>query len=251
VCLLPLQATINSVSVLIYEALNGSTFFSYSLALGTQTANPILYPYLVITQLDGGKPTPIMDFSLDQAFHVFNMVANFAYSRWSNIYPDLKHRIVTMQAKLIAEMEAVEKKVLELYSQGHKEHAIEMATNHSFAAGDKLTKDWVKVYGELLVRHRDGFIISRDKTNKACACYYDDVDLPDNWYARIIAENGAMYSFLGGTDPHHLPTTTTADAQEIRSPTKVNKSKTKGMDSSKGKGRGGGFTPVYNEEAIM
>ena len=37
---------------------------------------------------DGVTP-PMMEFSLDSAFYVFNLVANWAYSRWDAIYPDV------------------------------------------------------------------------------------------------------------------------------------------------------------------
>lgn len=37
---------------------------------------------------DGVTP-PLMTFSLDSAFYVFNLVANWAYSRWDAIYPDV------------------------------------------------------------------------------------------------------------------------------------------------------------------
>jgi hypothetical protein len=46
---------------------------------------------------DGVTP-PLMTFSLDSAFYVFNLVANWAYSRWSVIYPDVYSRIIATEA---------------------------------------------------------------------------------------------------------------------------------------------------------
>jgi hypothetical protein len=46
---------------------------------------------------DGVTP-PLMTFSLDSAFYVFDLVANWAYSRWSVIYPDVYSRIIATEA---------------------------------------------------------------------------------------------------------------------------------------------------------
>src|SRR5687767_4389600 len=46
---------------------------------------------------DGVTP-PLMTFSLDSAFYAFNLVANWAYSRWSVIYPDVYARILSKEA---------------------------------------------------------------------------------------------------------------------------------------------------------
>ncbi len=46
---------------------------------------------------DGVTP-PLMTFSLDSAFYAFNLVANWAYSRWSAIYPDVIARILSKEA---------------------------------------------------------------------------------------------------------------------------------------------------------
>jgi dipeptidase len=45
-----------------------------------------------------GVTAPLMTFSLNSAFYVFNLVANWAYSRWSVIYPDAYSRIIATEA---------------------------------------------------------------------------------------------------------------------------------------------------------
>ena len=44
----------------------------------------------------------LTNFSFDSAFWVFNLVANFAYNRWFDIYPEVASKIVEIESGLFS-----------------------------------------------------------------------------------------------------------------------------------------------------
>lgn len=155
---------------------------------------------------DGVTP-PMMEFSLQSAFYVFNLVANWAYSRWDAIYPDVYEMIISKEAEyreMVADMDA---QAVPLFEAGDDAKAIEMMTSFSEGIGDKLLTDWFTFFGQLFVKYRDGYITTAAPNIPVCGCNSKSVGYSSEWYDRIAADTGDLYVLpdddsSGGLSPH-------------------------------------------------
>ena len=83
-----------------------------------------------------------MTFSLDSAFYVFNLVANYAYSRWDAIYPDVHAAIVQREANYKEMVVVADETATAMFAAGKTDAAVEYLTSFSVDIGDALLKDW-------------------------------------------------------------------------------------------------------------
>jgi dipeptidase len=137
---------------------------------------------------DGVVP-PLMTFSFDSAFYVYNLVANFAYTRWDLIYNDVIKNILSIEAKFESEIAELDMKALKVY-QTNKDEAVELVTNYSVQTGNALVKDWLTFFGSLFVKYRDGYVITKDESELSCGCKPVAQNNPQPWNDRVVAENG-------------------------------------------------------------
>lgn len=143
-----------------------------------------------------GVRAPILDFDLTKAFWVCNMVSNYAYSRWSDIYPVVREKIHRIHEDFEKEVESVDDYAFELYKKNGALAAIEFVTKYGVEAGDSLHEDWMKFYGNLFARFRDFFDITAKKGGQGCACEAKEQGMTDAWKSRIIEETGSHYEVL-------------------------------------------------------
>lgn len=144
-----------------------------------------------------GVTTPMMKFDMQSAFYVFNLVANWAYSRWDLMYPEVLKAIQAKENKFFADINELDNKVLELLGDNAEEkmpEAIKMVTDYSVSAGNQLVREWADFFGELFVKYRDGYIVTPNSDAKACGCDAASAGYPDAWYDRIATENGAHFA---------------------------------------------------------
>lgn len=141
---------------------------------------------------DGVVP-PMMNFSWQNAFYVFNVVANFAYNRWDLISPELIKVITDKEAAFQSEVAKIdEEATIRLQKYGVK-YAVEYVTTQSVQIGEQLLADWQRLFGELFVKFRDGYIITPNKEDPACGCNVANQFYPQSWYDRIVRDTGAHY----------------------------------------------------------
>jgi len=152
---------------------------------------------------DGVVP-PMMEFDTDKAFYVFNLVANWAYSRWSDIYPVVLERIEGAEAEFTGKLQAVDMEALNLFKNGQEEEAMEVINTWGETAGDSLTKEWYKFFGELFVRFRDGYDIQQDLNDPECGCSVGGAGYNKETYERIVAETGERYLDMSGGGGDHV-----------------------------------------------
>jgi len=141
---------------------------------------------------DGVTP-PMMTFSLDSAFYVFNLVANYAYSRWDVIYADVHDRIIEQEGKYFDIIPDIDATALNMFNNGQNEEAVAFLTSFSKDTGDKLLKDWFTFFGELFVKYRDGFITTAAANVPVCGCNTQSLGYQDQWYDRIADDTGDRY----------------------------------------------------------
>jgi hypothetical protein len=135
----------------------------------------------------------MMTFDLKTAFYAFNLVANWAYSRWSDIYPVLLAKIEETEAEFVSDLMAIDAKALSLYNNVGAADAIELVTEFGCDAGDKLVSDWNVFFGQLFVRFRDGYDIQQDLSDPGCGCSVASKGYPSETYQRIVDETGDQY----------------------------------------------------------
>jgi len=144
-----------------------------------------------------GVPSAVLDFDINKAFWVQNMVSNFAYDRWKMAYPILKEKRRKVMNDFMNE-------VMELEKEG--EITAQKATSFTVKAGDKMHQIWWAFYGELFAKFRDYYSFEEKEGEKSCGCTSGLPDNPvfdDPWKKRIVEERGEWYKVNGGSINDH------------------------------------------------
>jgi len=141
---------------------------------------------------DGVTP-PLMTFDMQSAFSVFNLVANWAYSRWDLMYPVVLNRIEMYEDKYIKEAQEMDMQALSEYEKAGATAAVDMVTQFSVSAGNSLVKEWANFFGELFVTYRDGYVITESPTENSCGCSVESGPYSQQWYDRIVEDTGDHY----------------------------------------------------------
>jgi len=147
-----------------------------------------------------------MTFNMRSADWAFNLVSNFAYSRWSAVYPLVQEKIVATESQFFKDVANMDRQALKALEQEGSASAVKMLTDFSKSTGDKLTDDWATFFGQLFVRFRDGFDTSLPKP-----AHEKDIPMPDcvesgyddAWYKRIVSETGDKYLAGDSSGPDH------------------------------------------------
>ncbi len=121
-------------------------------------------------------------FSWDSAFWVFNFVANYAYSRYSDMIQDIQKVQRELEGKFLADQPHIEEAALVLYKQS-PQLASDYLTEYSVKQGDTTVQRWKKLGEFLLYKYLDGNV--KNELGKVTHPGY-----PESWYRRIVNETG-------------------------------------------------------------
>ena len=99
----------------------------------------------------------MMVFSETAAFWVFNQVSNFAYTRFSDIGPEIRTKQAQLERDYMQQVAGIDKTAQELYKSS-PEAAAEYLTTFSCMAGDYTVAEWKKLYHHLFTKYLDGNI---------------------------------------------------------------------------------------------
>ena len=124
-------------------------------------------------------------FSWDSAFWVFNFVANYAYSRYSDMIQDIQPVQRELEGKFFAMQPELESAALDLFKRS-PELARDHLTAYSASEGDAVVQRWKKLGEFLIWKYLDGNV--RDSQGKVTHPPY-----PKEWYQRIIKETGERF----------------------------------------------------------
>lgn len=122
----------------------------------------------------------IEKFSWDSAWWVFNLAANYAYGRYSQMVPEIQAAQKDIESDLLALQPAVEKTALELAGSNPR-LAARYLTDYSVMHAESTVERWRALTGHLITKYNDGYIRS-DKGE------YPDVGYPEAWLRRVIQE---------------------------------------------------------------
>jgi hypothetical protein len=158
--------------------------------------------------------------SLDSAFWVWNLVGSFAYGeRAHEAYPLIKAEIDKFQTSLVQQTAHMDDAATAV-SNSSIARAVQMVTEFGCKTGDQMTKDWLAFWMSLFVRFRDGLTVTQSATRQCdpdlakhdvhgctsrASADAKELGYSDEWYSRIVKENGEHY---------HVPGMTAASAQD-------------------------------------
>jgi dipeptidase len=136
----------------------------------------------------------MMKFSETSMFWIFNQVANFAYTRYSDMIPEIRTKQAELENKYIALVADNDKKYLQL-SKKNPTAAIQALTTFSLAQAKNTFTSWKTLYQDLFVKYMDGNIKTvvpgKRDPNVSQPGYGDD------WYRQIVKESGDKLRVIG------------------------------------------------------
>ncbi|MCK4236450.1 MAG: C69 family dipeptidase [Candidatus Krumholzibacteria bacterium] len=125
------------------------------------------------------------NFSWESAFWVFNWVANYAYSRYSDMIRDIQVVQRDLEGSFLSEQPVIDKAALALYEQSPG-LAVDYLTEYSCRIGNATVGRWKKLGEDLIVKYMDGNI--KDELGKVTHPGY-----PESWYRKITEESGEHF----------------------------------------------------------
>jgi len=147
-----------------------------------------------------GVVTPLMKFDLKKAFWVQNMLSNFCYYRYKDVYPIVRRRIDGIQRNFEEKVAALDVQALQVHNKTGVKEAVEMVTRFGVEVGMILHEEWMQLYGELFVQFRDFYTITRKKEEPGCGCQAKEPGLSDVMKKRIVDETGSHYQVVDKED---------------------------------------------------
>jgi dipeptidase len=126
-------------------------------------------------------------FSWDSAWWVFNFVANWTYSRYSDMIKDVQIVQRELEGELHARLAETDATALKLYKTAPAT-ARQFLTRYDAEQGDKVVKRWRKLGEQLLVKYLDGNV--RDEKGGITHPAY-----PEDWYKAIVEESGDFFEW--------------------------------------------------------
>lgn len=121
-------------------------------------------------------------FTWDSAFWVFNFVANYAYSRYSDMIRDIQVVQQHLEGQFAGEQKSIEDGAQSLYKQS-PQLARDYLTEYSKKQAAQTVKRWRALGEHLIFKYLDGNV--KDEHNKVTHPGY-----PKEWYRRIVEEDG-------------------------------------------------------------
>lgn len=124
----------------------------------------------------------------DAAFWSFNRVANFAYSRYSDMIVDIQRVQSQMESRFLAESKEVDAAAVALYEQSPR-LARDYLTSYSGQAGSLVVTRWNQLFDELLYKYLDGNV--KNEFGKPQFEGY-----PEDWLRQIVEATGDRYAMI-------------------------------------------------------
>jgi dipeptidase len=123
-------------------------------------------------------------FTWDAGFWVFNVVANFTYSRYKDMIVDVQAVQQELEGSFEDRQPEVEKAALKLYENA-PELARDYLTAYSHKQVEMTVARWRKLFEEMFVKYLDGNV--RDAQGKVTHPAYSE-----EWYRRVVEEKGDL-----------------------------------------------------------
>jgi len=143
----------------------------------------------------------MVTFSPTSAFWTFNMVSNWAYTRYNYMIKDIQPVQKELETKYIAEVLEVDKKAAGLY-KNDKPAARKFITDYSVKTGNATVKRWKELFQYLMVKYMDGNI-KKEKDGKfetngfGISVMPSQPGYPEWWLREIVKQHGEVIKQIG------------------------------------------------------
>ncbi|PLX06505.1 MAG: dipeptidase [Marinilabiliales bacterium] len=141
----------------------------------------------------------LMEFTMESAFWVFNMVSNFAYTRYSMIHPEIAKVQNELHDKFIGDVAELDKKMLETYKSDPAK-VQKMINDFSNEAAVLTHKKWTELYAYLFTKYMDGNVKTPTEVPAGYKYYAPELEQPgygEEWYNRIADDTGEKLKVIG------------------------------------------------------
>jgi len=141
----------------------------------------------------------MMDFSFNSAFWVFNLVSNFAYTRYNVIHPEIKSKQELLERKFLKETSQLDTKASETF-KSDPDVAVKLLTDYSVKTGNEVQKEWLQFYTYLFTKYMDGNIKEAVEVPDGYKYHVPKLEQPgysEEWYKRIVDETGDQFKVIG------------------------------------------------------
>ncbi len=126
-------------------------------------------------------------FSWESAFWVFNWVANFAYSRYSDMIMDIQIVQRDLEGSFLSDQPRIDEAALALHGQSPG-LAVDYLTEYSCRIGNATVARWRQLGEDLVVKYMDGNV--KDELGNVTHPGY-----PESWYRKIVEETGDHFQY--------------------------------------------------------
>ncbi|GAB4224823.1 MAG: C69 family dipeptidase [Bacteroidales bacterium] len=141
----------------------------------------------------------MMDFTFNSAFWVFNMVSNFAYTRYNLIHPEIRAEQTALEQKFFEETAKLDKDIAGLYTKD-PENAIARLTEYSVKSGNETAKHWLAFYTRLFTKYMDGNVKEKRPVPEGYKYVNPKLEQPGyspEWYRTIVEKTGDHFKVTG------------------------------------------------------
>lgn len=142
----------------------------------------------------------MMEFSFDAGFWVFNMVSNFAYTRYNVIHPEIRAEQAKIEDGFLIETKEIDQKALAAYATD-KKLAVQTLTDYSVKTGNETVKHWLNFYTYLFTKYMDGNIKTPVAVPEGYKYHAPKVSQPgyeEEWYKKIAEDTGDLLKMPDG-----------------------------------------------------
>lgn len=136
----------------------------------------------------------MMEFSDSSLFWIFNQVSNFAYTRYSDMIPEIQTVQNKLESSFLEETKDIDEKATELYKQNPDE-ARKFLTEYSLTKGKQTFHTWKSLYAYLFTKYMDGNIktvVPGQKNPKVKQPGYSK-----DFYKNLVKETGEKFKVVG------------------------------------------------------
>jgi len=133
--------------------------------------------------------------SLDSAWWVWNLVANYTYVRWSRIFPEVEKYRLEYEGALLQRQAAVEETAVKLGKED-PDAMRRFITDYSVGSAERLFERWRELLTFIQTRHNDGYV--NDFVDKP-----QELGYPKAWLRRVVKEKGEQLELGPAATPGH------------------------------------------------
>ena len=135
----------------------------------------------------------MMEYSETSGFWIFNQVANWAYTKYDYIHPEIEAKQKEYEEGWVKSTQNINTKAAEIYNMEGKDEAVKFLTKYSNTEAMRLCADWKVFYQQLFVKYMDGNVKTARAIPEGYKYYAPKVEQPkysEEFYKAIINQTG-------------------------------------------------------------